>query len=89
MPPKVEKNSMPLSKERAISRVVTTAASGWPAPMGLPRTRISGTAPCISKAQKWLPTRPKPAWTSSAMHTPPARRTWSKAAARNPGGGMI
>ena len=52
LPPKVEKNSMPLSKEAAISGVVTTAASGWPLPMGLPSTTMSGTTPWVSKPQK-------------------------------------
>ena len=56
--------------------VVTTAAIGWPLPIGLPRVTISGTTPCVSCAHMWLPTRPKPTCTSSARHSPPAARTW-------------
>ena len=33
---------------------------------------MSGTTPCVSKPQRCEPRRPKPVWTSSAMHTPPA-----------------
>src|SRR5262247_700123 len=43
LPPKVLKNSMPLANEAAISDVVTTAPIGWPLPIGLPSTTISGT----------------------------------------------
>ncbi len=45
LPPNVLKNSMPLAKAAAIASVVTTAASGNPLPMGLPRTTMSGTTP--------------------------------------------
>ena len=76
MPPKVLKYSIPLSNEAAISGVVTTAASGWPLPIGLPIVTMSGTTPCVSKPQKCVPTRPNPTCTSSAMQTPPAARTW-------------
>ncbi len=67
LPPKVLKYSIPVTKEEAISVVVTTAAIGWPLPIGLPRVTMSGTTSWLSKAQKWVPTRPKPTWTSSAM----------------------
>lgn len=43
---------------------------------------MSGTTPWVSKPQKWLPTRAKPAWTSSAMQSPPAFRTFSYASGR-------
>ena len=76
LPPKVLKNSMPLANESAIASVVTTAASGKPLPIGLPRTTMSGTTPWVSKPQKCVPSRPKPTCTSSAMQTPPAARTW-------------
>ena len=45
---------MPLAKAAAISGVVTTAASGWPLPIGLPIVTMSGTTPCVSKPQKRL-----------------------------------
>jgi len=67
-PPKVLKNSMPLSKAAAISRVVTTAPSGKPLPIGFPSTTMSGTTPCASKPRS----APQPAeavCTSSAMAT--------------------
>ena len=59
LPPKVLKNSIPLSNDSAISGVVTTAPSGCPLPIGLPRTTMSGTTPCVSNAQKCVPKRPK------------------------------
>ena len=74
MPPNVLKYSMPVSNERAISGVVTTAPIGWPLPIGLPSVTTSGTTPPSSKPQNALPTRPKPTWTSSAMQTAPAAR---------------
>uniref|UniRef100_A0A9I9EAE4 Uncharacterized protein n=1 Tax=Cucumis melo TaxID=3656 RepID=A0A9I9EAE4_CUCME len=33
---------------------------------------MSGTTPWAWKPQKWVPVRPNPAWTSSAIHKPPA-----------------
>ena len=45
LPPNVLKYSIPLSKASAIARVVTTAPSGWPFPIGLPIVTMSGTAP--------------------------------------------
>ena len=48
---------------------------------------MSGTTPWVSKPQKCVPTRPKPIWTSSATHTPPASRTAANASARYPSGG--
>ena len=69
---------MPLANVSAISGVVITAASGWPLPAGLPNVTMSGTTPCVSKPQKWLPTRPSPVCTSSAMQMPPAARTCVK-----------
>jgi hypothetical protein len=38
---------------------------------------MSGITPWVSNPQKWLPTRAKPAWTSSAMQRPPAFLTVS------------
>ena len=55
--------------------VVTTAPSGKPLPIGLPMVTISGTTLWVSNPQKCVPTRPKPTWTSSAMHSPPASLT--------------
>ena len=52
LPPKVLKYSIPVSNERAIAGVVTTAPSGWPLPIGLPSVTMSGTTPWVSKAQK-------------------------------------
>jgi len=46
-PPKVLKNSMPLSKEAAISGVVTTAPSGWPLPIGLRPSRAVKRTPAF------------------------------------------
>lgn len=65
-------------KLSAISLVVTTQDIGWPLPMGFPMVTMSGTksSPCSWKAQKCFPTLPKPTWTSSAMNTPPAARTY-------------
>ena len=82
LPPKVLKYSMPLLNEAAISGVVTTAANGWPLPIGLPIVTMSGTTSCVSKPQKCVPMRPKPTWTSSAMQRPPALRTCRYAALR-------
>ena len=48
---------------------------------------MSGTTPWVSKAQKWVPTRPNPTWTSSAMVTPPPARTMFVAAVRKPSAG--
>lgn len=64
-------------KASATSLVVTTHDMGWPLPIGFPMVTMSGTksSPWSWKAQKWVPTRPKPTWTSSAMKTPPALRT--------------
>ena len=59
----------------AIFGVVTTQASGAPLPMLLAMVTISGITPCVSNPQYFSPVRPKPACTSSAMHTPPASRT--------------
>ena len=53
LPPKVEKNSIPLSNERAMSAVVSTAPIGWPFPNGLPSTTMSGSASCASNPQKY------------------------------------
>lgn len=40
-----------------------------------PTTTMHDTnAPCVSKAQKWLPERPNPVCTSSATQSPPAPR---------------
>ena len=55
--------------------VVTTSDTGKPLPTGLPIVTMSGTTPPSSKPHMCAPTRPKPTCTSSAMHTPPARRT--------------
>ena len=79
----VLKYSTPLAvNAAAISSVVTTQARGCPLPIGFPMVTMSGqkTPPSIWKAQKWLPTRPKPVCTSSATNTPPAERTylWSE-----------
>jgi len=82
LPPNVLKNSMPLSNDEAISRVVTTAPIGWPLPSGLPITTMSGTTPWASNAQKCVPMRPRPVCTSSAMHTPPAACTAAYTSAR-------
>ena len=54
--------------------VVTTAPIGWPLPIGLPRVTMSGTTPSWAKPQNAVPTRPKPAWTSSARQSAPAAR---------------
>lgn len=75
----VLKYSTPLAvKAPAISAVVATHANGCPFPIGLPIVTISGqkSSPCSWKAQKWLPTRPKPVCTSSTTNTPPAERTY-------------
>lgn len=42
----------------------------------------SKVVPCVSKAQKWEPTLPKPVCTSSATHSPPTPRTASYAVFR-------
>lgn len=71
----VLKYSMPeFLKASATSLVVTTHDMGCPLPMGLPMVTMSGTksSPCSWKAQKWVPTRPNPTCTSSAMNRPPA-----------------
>ena len=83
------KNSIPLSNDSAISRVVTTAASGNAFPIGFPSTTISGTTFCVSNPQKCVPSRPKPTCTSSAMQTPPAARTCRYASAKYSGGNTI
>lgn len=69
------------AKAWATAAVVTTQDIGCPLPIGFPMVTMSGTksAPCSWNAQKWLPTRPKPTWTSSAMTTPPALRTCLRA----------
>lgn len=75
----VLKYSTPLAvKAPAISAVVATHDRGCPLPIGLPIVTMSGlkSSPCSWKAQKWLPTRPKPVCTSSATNTPPAERTY-------------
>ena len=43
LPPNVLKYSIPLANASAIARVVTTAPSGWPLPIGLPIVTMSGT----------------------------------------------
>ena len=50
------------SNALATACVVATQATGWPLPMDLPMVTMSGTksSPCSWKAQKCLPTRPKP-----------------------------
>ena len=68
LPPNELKYSLPLLNFLAIFFVVTTAAIGWPFPIGFPSVTISGTMPCSSKAQKKSPTRPNPVWTSSTIH---------------------
>ena len=50
LPPKVLKYSIPVSNERAIAGVVTTAPIGWPLPIGLPSVTMSGTTPCELEA---------------------------------------
>ena len=42
LPPNVLKYSIPLANASAIARVVTTAPSGWPLPIGLPIVTMSG-----------------------------------------------
>jgi len=64
-------------------------AQRMPVPIGLPIVTMSGTTPWVSKAQKRVPARPNPVWTSSAMHTPPAARTWAYAARQVPAGRTI
>ena len=76
LPPKVLK-WMRLASTCAISGVVTTAASGQPLPMPLAMVTMSGMTPWVSKPQKCVPVRPKPACTSSAMQRPPAARAWA------------
>ncbi len=61
------------------------AATGWPFAMGFPTVTMSGANPSQSWPQKWLPTRPKPGCTSSAMIRPPAARTAATVASRKPG----
>ena len=56
-----------------------------PGPCTLAMVTMSGTTPWVSNPQKWLPTRANPAWTSSAMQSPPAFRTFSYASGRYPG----
>src|ERR1044071_1588619 len=48
---------------------------------------MSGTTPWASNAQVWLPIRPRPVWTSSAMHSPPAARPPRETPAGEPAGG--
>ena len=70
-----------------MARVVITAPSGWPFPMGFPRVTTSGLAPWTANAhQSGAPTRPNPVWTSSAMASAPRARAMAKARARNVGG---
>ena len=80
---------MPSANDAAISGVVTTAPSGCPLPIGFPSVTMSGTTPWVSKPHMWLPTRAKPIWISSAMHTAPFARASSYAAAKYPSGGSI
>ena len=71
-PPKVLKYSIPpLENFSASSLLRTTAERGNPLPILLPRITMSGTTPWVWKPQKCAPVRPKPHWTSSAMHTAP------------------
>ena len=81
-PPKVLKWRAVL-KGFAISCVVITAARGKPFPIPFAMVTISGTTPCPSKPQKWVPVLPKPVWTSSEMHKPPLERMSSNALLTN------
>lgn len=51
----------------------------------LARVTMSGVTPWVWNPQKWLPVRPKPVCTSSAMQSPPAFLTISYAAGKYPG----
>ena len=76
--PPIEANREPsTANDSAISRVQTTADTGYPFPVDLARHTMSGTTPFISKPQKCDPSRPYPTCTSSAITTPPAARTAS------------
>ena len=50
---------------------------------------MSGVASWVSNAHRWLPTRPKPICTSSAITTAPAARAAAWAACRYPSGSTI
>ena len=76
-PAKVEKKCQRAANSAAIAGVVMTAPIGWPLPIGLPRVTMSGTTPSCAKPQNGVPTRPKPACTSSAMQSAPAARARS------------
>ena len=60
-----------------ISGRVTQAPSGAPLPMPFAMVTKSGITPQFSKPQNFVPVRPKPVCTSSAMHRPPNLRTMS------------
>ena len=64
-------------KLRPMAAVVTTTPIGYPLPIGLPKTTMSGTTPsCIWYDQNPpLPHRPKPVFTSSTISNPPIFRT--------------
>ena len=72
-PPKVLK-WMRLVSVLEISGRVTIAPSGMPLPMPLAMVTTSGVTPQFSKAQKAVPVRPNPPWTSSATQMPPCLR---------------
>ena len=69
-------------KASMLSALAATAARGSPLPIGLPMQTISGLNPFVSYPQK-SPDRQNPAWTSSAMISPPAACTISVALAMN------
>jgi hypothetical protein len=65
------------AKRSTMSARVTTAATGWPLPIGLPSVTMSGATPQAEKPQSPSPVRAKPHWTSSATKSAPAARATS------------
>ena len=85
----VVKNKNPRSCAAcSISALVSTAASGRPAPSVLDRVRMSGTTPSRSKAYQ-VPVRHSPVWASSRISS--MCRSWhlSARARESPGGGSM
>ena len=58
LPPAEEKNVPSSASDSAMARVVITAPTGKPLPMGLAAVMMSGTTPCSWNAQKCSPQRP-------------------------------
>ena len=87
-PPKVLP-CVPAVRTPRTSCGATTADTGTiPPPRALPRTSASGRTPSRCTANV-VPTRPRPAWISSAMNSAPWESQTRRTAARYPGGGTM